>query len=75
MADNKMTDNVVLADGRKLVCSKCHQEMVLSPVTVNYMTGMFNIELLRCPNCGLIYVPESLATGQMKRVEQSLEDK
>jgi hypothetical protein len=75
MADNKMTEKMVLTDARKLVCHKCHQEMVLSDVTVNYMTGMFLIKLLKCPSCGVVYVPEALATGQMKRVEQSLEDK
>ncbi len=59
----------------KLVCKKCQQEMTMGKVTVSYMGAKFPIELLRCPSCGLIYVPESLATGKMEQVEQSLEDK
>jgi hypothetical protein len=44
-------------------------------VVVSYLGAKFPIELLKCPSCGLIYVPESLATGKMEQVEQSLEDK
>ena len=47
----------------------------MGKVTVSYMGAKFPIELLRCPGCGLVYVPESLATGKMEQVEQSLEDK
>ncbi len=44
-------------------------------MVVSYLGAKFPIELLKCPSCGLIYVPESLATGKMEQVEQSLEDK
>jgi hypothetical protein len=59
----------------KLVCKKCQQELVMGKVTVSYLGGKFLIELLKCPSCGLVYVPESLATGKMEQVELSLEDK
>jgi uncharacterized OB-fold protein len=59
----------------KLVCQKCQQEMAMGKVTVSYLGAKFPIELLKCPSCGLVYVPESLATGKMEQVEQSLEDK
>jgi hypothetical protein len=30
---------------------------------------------MRCPDCGLPYVPEPLARGRMRIVEMALEDK
>jgi uncharacterized Zn finger protein len=70
-----MNDKAKAPDTPKLICKKCQQEMVLGKVTVTYLGATFPIELLRCPSCGLVYVPESLATGKMEQVEQSLEDK
>jgi len=58
-----------------LICCKCNQALVMSKVTAMYLGSEFPVELWKCPGCGLIYVPESLATGKMLRVEQALEDK
>jgi hypothetical protein len=49
--------------------------LVLGKVTASYLGSEFPIELWKCPGCGKILVPESLATGKMLRVEQALEDK
>ncbi len=70
-----MTEKEKAPDAPKFVCKKCQQEMVMAKVTVSYLGANFPIELLKCPSCGLVYVPESLATGKMEQVEQSLEDK
>jgi hypothetical protein len=70
-----MTDKQKASDTPSLVCQKCQQPMTMGKVVVSYLGAKFPIELLRCPSCGLIYVPESLATGKMEQVEQSLEDK
>ena len=59
----------------QLVCGKCGQTMVMGKVTVSYLENTFPIELLKCPGCGMAYVPEELATGKMLQVEQGLEDK
>jgi RNase P subunit RPR2 len=58
-----------------LICKKCQLELVMGKVTVTYLAGKFPIELLKCPGCGMVYVPEVLATGKMLEVEQALEDK
>ena len=58
-----------------LVCSKCDKTLVKAKVTAAYLGNEFEIELWKCPGCGVVYVPESLATGRMLRVEQALEDK
>ena len=59
----------------QLICGKCKLALVPGKVTVSYLGGVFPIDLLKCPGCGFAYVPESLATGKMLRVEQALEDK
>jgi len=39
------------------------------------MGSNFPVELPKCPRCGLVYIPEALATGKMQQVEAALEDK
>lgn len=58
-----------------LSCEKCQRELVLGKVTVSYLGNSFPVELLKCPGCGITFVPEELATGKMLQVEQALEDK
>jgi hypothetical protein len=58
------------------VCARC-DGAALEPgkVNVGYMGGMYSLELFRCPRCGLVLIPEYLATGQMKEAEELLENK
>lgn len=56
-------------------CAACDGELVYQEVTMQYMDGLFQVELLGCPRCGLVLVPEALAQGKMHQVEQLLEDK
>lgn len=56
-------------------CAACDGELVFREVTMQYMDGLFQVELLGCPRCGLVLVPEALAQGRMHQVEQLLEDK
>jgi hypothetical protein len=58
-----------------MICCKCDLALVKSKVTATYLGSEFPVELWKCPGCGFVYVPESLATGKMLRVEQALEDK
>jgi hypothetical protein len=70
-----MTDKTPAAPETDLVCAKCQQTLVLGKVTASYMGNSFPVDLLRCPGCGFVYVPEALALGKMLQVEQALEDK
>jgi hypothetical protein len=36
---------------------------------------MFPVDLLRCPKCRQVFIPEELARGKMSEVEKLLEDK
>ena len=56
-------------------CADCDQPMQPTKVNVTYLNSVFNVELMACPKCGLILVPESLAAGKMLEVEKLLEDK
>jgi len=56
-------------------CAACNQPLQPAPVKVGYLNSVFNVELMACPQCGLVLVPEHLALGKMLEVEQLLEDK
>jgi RNase P subunit RPR2 len=59
----------------QLTCAKCKQDLVPGKVTASYLGNSFPVDLLKCPSCGLVFVPEDLAMGRMLQVEQALEDK
>ena len=56
-------------------CAKCHKELAMLPVELEYLDSLFNVELPTCPSCGFVLIPEGLALGKMYQVEQLLEDK
>ena len=56
-------------------CVTCQKPMEPAKVNVSYLNSVFNVELMTCPDCGFILVPESLAVGKMLEVEKLLEDK
>ena len=56
-------------------CAACDKNMVPTPVELEYLGSLFNVELPACPECGCVLIPEGLALGKMLQVEQLLEDK
>jgi ribosomal protein S27AE len=56
-------------------CGKCGIPLEISPVRVAYLGSGFPVDLLKCPQCGAVYIPENLALGKMADVEKALEDK
>ena len=57
------------------LCTKCELPLEIGKVNVSYLGGTFPVDLLRCPRCGMVFVPEELALGKMADVERLLEDK
>ncbi|GIK63465.1 MAG: hypothetical protein BroJett018_12590 [Chloroflexota bacterium] len=57
------------------MCDNCNIPLQPDKVDVAYMGNAFPVELLKCPNCGLVFIPEDLALGKMVEVEKQLEDK
>ena len=71
----KKNDAELENDYTDLVCSKCNVNLVIGPVSLEYLGNGFPVELPVCPVCGFVYVPEELALGKVLSVEKALEDK
>jgi MFS superfamily sulfate permease-like transporter len=56
-------------------CTSCEGELRIMKVGFTYMKGNFEVDLPACAACGLVLIPESLASGKMAEVERILEDK
>lgn len=56
-------------------CADCGTPLVIGKVMISYLGSAFPVNLLICPSCGLVFIPEELAMGKMLEVEKSLEDK
>ncbi|AOT71464.1 DVU_1557 family redox protein [Geosporobacter ferrireducens] len=57
------------------VCDKCQKKLAVHKVKVRYLEGNFEVELMKCPMCGIVFIDEELALGKMLEVEKGLEDK
>ncbi len=57
------------------MCNRCNEPLVVRKVRLQYLRVIFALDLPECPSCGMILVPEDLATGKMAEAEQALEDK
>jgi len=57
------------------VCDSCGRRLKMKIAEVTYLGSVFRLELPTCPSCGMVLVPEELATGKMLEVEKILEDK
>jgi hypothetical protein len=70
-----MSAPVEPAQASAWVCAQCGVPLVVGKVTVTYLDNAYPVDLLKCPKCGLVLVPEDLALGKMLEVEKALEDK
>lgn len=58
-----------------LICGKCGIPLVSEKAGFTYLGHAFSTAVLRCPTCGVVFIPEELARGRIAEVEQTLEDK
>jgi hypothetical protein len=70
-----MTEKVEAIAQGHWTCSKCNVSLEPGKVMVAYLGNSYPVDLLRCPRCGLVLVPEDLALGKMAEVERAVEDK
>ena len=56
-------------------CAKCGVMLTPKNTIFSYMGMTFYHEVLRCPKCGMVFIPKELADGKMAEVEQLMEDK
>ena len=57
------------------ICQLCQKKMELRKVDFHYLGHTFFTDLLRCPDCGQVYIPEELVRTRIMEVETLLEDK
>jgi hypothetical protein len=70
-----MNETINQTKGNNWLCAACGISLQPGKVTVSYLDNAYPVELLRCPRCGLTWVPEEIALGKMAEVEKTLEDK
>ena len=73
MSEAKQKEHV--ENKEKLICCRCNKELVPTQTFFDYLGHNFHTDILRFPECGEVYIPESLVKGRMAEVEQELEDK
>ena len=62
-------------DDRAWKCAKCNKPLELKKTVFRYLGRDITHEVHRCPVCGKVFIPKSLAEGRMAEVEEQLEDK
>jgi Zn-finger nucleic acid-binding protein len=70
-----MTETINQTERNNWLCAACGMALQPGKVTISYLDNAYPVELLRCPRCGLTWVPEEIALGKMAEVEKTLEDK
>ncbi|MEA3283891.1 MAG: hypothetical protein U9Q00_02800 [Synergistota bacterium] len=63
------------ARSEEWICDQCGVELETAEVTLTYLGASFPAKIPRCPRCGMVFIPSSVALGKMLQVEQGLEDK
>ncbi len=58
-----------------LICDRCHVELEEAEAQFLYLGNKMRHKVPRCPKCGLVYLPETLVTGRMRKLEEALEEK
>ncbi|WP_214658937.1 DVU_1557 family redox protein [Candidatus Formimonas warabiya] len=58
-----------------MICHQCQKELELKKTYFTYLGHSFFTDILTCPECGEVYIPEEVVKGRMAEVEMQLEDK
>ena len=64
-----------MASTKVVICHKCQKELESKRTYFTYLGHSFFTDILKCPECGEVYIPEELAKGRIAEVEMELEDK
>lgn len=57
------------------ICYQCQKELKPMKTYLSYLGHSFSADILKCPECGEVYIPEELVKGRIAEVEMQLEDK
>ncbi|HZX46409.1 MAG TPA: hypothetical protein VFF83_03985 [Clostridia bacterium] len=64
-----------MEEKRTLTCYRCNVDLKAQKTYFEYLGHSFHADVLRCPECGEVYISEGLAKGRIAEVEMQLEDK
>jgi len=64
-----------MGKNKVVICHKCQKELEPKKTYFSYLGHTFFTDILKCPQCGEVYIPEELAKGRIAQVEMELEDK
>lgn len=64
-----------MPEEKKMICARCQKELQPIKTYLTYLEHSFYADILKCPECGEVYIPEELAKGRIADVEMQLEDK
>ena len=64
-----------MAEKKVIICQKCQKELVPTKTYLSYLGHSFSADILKCPVCGQVYIPEELVKSRIAEVEKELEDK
>lgn len=70
-----MNEPTIPAGPAPWICASCKIRLEPAKVSIAYLDSAFPVDLLKCPQCGVVWIPEELALGRMAEVEKTLEDK
>jgi uncharacterized protein with PIN domain len=62
-------------EAREWKCARCNLVLTPKKTVFKYLARSFTHEVLCCPSCGRVFIPQALAEGRMAEVERMLEDK
>ncbi len=57
-----------------LMCDKCKVDLTMADLHFSYLDHNFRHKVLRCPDCGQVYLSEDLV-ARIKEVETTFEEK
>lgn len=57
-----------------LICDKCNIELTMEDLHFSYLEHNFRHKVLRCAECGQVYLSEDLV-ARIKQVETNFEEK
>ena len=57
------------------ICFGCQLELRPQKTYFTYLGHSFYADMLKCPGCGQVFIPEELAKGRIAEVEMQMEDK
>ncbi len=65
----------MMVEKKVMICYQCQTELQPAKTYLSYLGHSFFTDILKCPKCGEVYIPEELVKSRIAEVEMQLEDK